>query len=90
MLRLVVAAQRVQEFQSGNGGWLQLAVYRPDHDRLHEIQAGIAAKFASGSVNWVLAVYLINLACIGVNWIVYFRNRRLDAQREIAYEAAEA
>ena len=47
--------------------------------------AGIAAKFASGSVNWVLAVYLINLACIGVNWIVYFRNRRLDAQREIAY-----
>ena len=44
--------------------------------------AGIAAKFASGSVNWVLAVY--------VNWIVYFRNRRLDAQREIAYEAAEA
>ena len=43
--------------------------------------AGIAAKFASGSVNWVLAVYLINLACIGVNWIVYFRNRRLDAQR---------
>ena len=38
--------------------------------------AGIAAKFASGSVNWVLAVYL--------------RNRRLDAQREIAYEAAEA
>ena len=67
MLRLVVAAQRVQEFQSGNGGWLQLAVHRPDHDR-----------------------YLINLACIGVNWIVYFRNRRLDAQREIAYEAAEA
>lgn len=52
--------------------------------------AGIAAKFASGSVNWVLAVYLINLACIGVNWIVYFRNRRLAAQREIAYEAAEA
>ena len=52
--------------------------------------AGIAAQFASGSVNWVLAVYLINLACIGVNWIVYFRNRRLDAQREIAYEAAEA
>ena len=82
MLRLVVAAQRVQEFQSGNGGWLQLITTG--------YMAGIAAKFASGSVNWVLAVYLINLACIGVNWIVYFRNRRLDAQREIAYEAAEA
>ena len=40
--------------------------------------------------NFKAAVYLINLACIGVNWIVYFRYRRLDAQREIAYEAAEA
>ena len=38
--------------------------------------AGIAAKFVSGSVNWVLAVYLLNIACIGVNWFVYFRNRR--------------
>ena len=44
--------------------------------------AGIAAKFASGSVNWVLAVYLVNLACIGVNWGVYVRNRRLDAARD--------
>ena len=41
--------------------------------------AGIAAKFASGSVNWVLAVYFINLACLGLNWTVYLRNRRLDA-----------
>ena len=85
MLRLVVAAQRVQEFQSGNGSsWQFIALITTGY------MAGIAAKFASGSVNWVLAVYLINLACIGVNWIVYFRNRRLDAQREIAYEAAEA
>ena len=30
--------------------------------------AGIAAKFVSGNLNWVL--------------IVYFRNRRLDAQRQ--------
>lgn len=44
--------------------------------------AGIAAKFVSGTVNWVLAVYLINLVCIGANWAVYFRNRRLDAQRD--------
>lgn len=44
--------------------------------------ADIAAKFVSGSVNWVLAVYFINLVCIGVNWIVYVRNRRLDAARE--------
>ncbi|MCI2242451.1 hypothetical protein [Adlercreutzia faecimuris] len=43
--------------------------------------AGIAAKFASGSFTWVLAVYFINVACVAVNWAVYFRNRRLDAQR---------
>ena len=43
--------------------------------------AGIAAKFASGTVNWVLAVYLVNLVCVGANWGVYFRNRRLDERR---------
>ena len=43
--------------------------------------AGIAAKFVSGSVNWVLAVYLINLCCLAINWAVYLRNRRLDARR---------
>ena len=52
--------------------------------------AGIAAKFVSGSVNWVLAVYLLNIACIGVNWFVYFRNRRLDAQRRMEFERVEA
>ena len=43
--------------------------------------AGIAAKFASGMINWVLAVYFINLVCLAVNWAVYFRNCRLDAAR---------
>lgn len=41
--------------------------------------AGIAAKFASGSINWVLAVYFVNVVCLGANWLVYFRNRKLDA-----------
>lgn len=41
--------------------------------------AGIAAKFASASTNWVLAVYFINVICLGANWLVYFRNRKLDA-----------
>ncbi|MDO4590223.1 MAG: hypothetical protein Q4B35_02365 [Slackia sp.] len=40
--------------------------------------AGIAAKFCAGLVNWVLIVYFINLACLGVNWAIYFRNRGLD------------
>ncbi|MFR5093151.1 MAG: hypothetical protein ACLTDR_15220 [Adlercreutzia equolifaciens] len=41
--------------------------------------AGIAAKFVSGNLNWVLIVYFINVVCIAANWLVYFRNRRLDA-----------
>lgn len=43
--------------------------------------AGIAAKFASGDLSWVLIVYFLNLACLAVNWAVYFRNRRLDEAR---------
>ncbi len=41
--------------------------------------AGIAAKFVSGQINWVLAVYFLNMIAIGANWIVYFRNVKLDA-----------
>ncbi len=51
--------------------------------------AGIAAKFVSGTINWVLAVYFINVVCIAVNWAVYFRNRKLDAERDVI-DAAEA
>lgn len=43
--------------------------------------AGIAAKIVSGSITWVLAIYVINLVCLGINWAVYFRNCRLDALR---------
>lgn len=43
---------------------------------------GIGAKLALGLVNWVLAIYLINLAFLVVNWVLYFRNRQLDAAGE--------
>lgn len=43
--------------------------------------AGIAAKFASGQLNWVLAVYFLNLVFLAVNWWVYFRNVALDRAR---------
>ena len=43
--------------------------------------AGIAAKFVGGMVNWVLAVYFINLAALIANWLVYARNRSLDVKR---------
>ena len=46
--------------------------------------AGIAAKFVGGTVNWVLAVYFINLAALIVNWIVFARNRARDARSSIA------
>ena len=42
--------------------------------------AGIAAKFVSGTINWVLIVYFINVVCIAVNWAVYFRNCKLAAE----------
>jgi len=41
--------------------------------------AGIAAKFVSGEITWVLAVYFLNVVFLAANWGVYFRNRRLDA-----------
>ena len=41
--------------------------------------AGIAAKLISGNITWVLAVYVINLGCLTLNWMVYIRNRKLDA-----------
>lgn len=44
---------------------------------------GIAAKFVGGSINWVLIVYVLNLACLAVNWVVYFRNCKLDAATEL-------
>lgn len=44
--------------------------------------AGIAAKFAAGSLNWVLFIYIINIVCVGANWLVYARNCRLDAKRK--------
>ncbi len=41
--------------------------------------AGITAKLLrGGSLTFVLAVYLLNLAIVSANLVVYFRNRRLD------------
>lgn len=42
---------------------------------------GIAAKLVLGAMNWVLWIYVLNLAFLGINWAIYFRNRRLDAER---------
>lgn len=42
---------------------------------------GIAAKIALGAMNWVFWIYVLNLAFLGINWVIYFRNRRFDAER---------
>ena len=51
---------------------------------------GIAAKIISGQLNWVLAIYLLNLVFLGANWWVYFRNRRLDRERSALERQAAA
>lgn len=43
--------------------------------------AGISAKFISGQINYVLAVYLLNLLIVSANVVVYIRNKSLDKKR---------
>ncbi|MEF2919778.1 MAG: hypothetical protein U0O22_04825 [Acutalibacteraceae bacterium] len=44
--------------------------------------AGITAKIATNQINFVLVVYLINLAFVSVNLVIYFINRKYDKQVE--------
>lgn len=46
--------------------------------------AGITAKLLMPQTNYVLAVYLINLAVVFLNLLVYFRNKKLDKKQAIA------
>ncbi|MBE6573555.1 MAG: hypothetical protein E7652_04080 [Ruminococcaceae bacterium] len=43
--------------------------------------AGISAKLISGQFNYVLIAYILNLAIVSLNVIVYFRNVSLDKKR---------
>lgn len=40
--------------------------------------AGISAKLISEQINYVLIAYILNLAIVSLNVIVYFRNVSLD------------
>lgn len=67
-----------KSFKAGTAGgtsWQFLALITAGY------LAGIAAKLLSDPTSWVLVVYYLNLAFLGVNWAVYVRNRRLDAAR---------
>lgn len=39
---------------------------------------GIASKFASGNVTYVVFFYILNLVAVCIDTALYFRNRRLD------------
>ncbi|MBE6558386.1 MAG: hypothetical protein E7661_05195 [Ruminococcaceae bacterium] len=43
--------------------------------------AGISAKIIMGNINYVLVAYLLNLAIVSLNLVVYFRNAALDKKR---------
>ena len=41
---------------------------------------GIMSKLTAGNINYVLALYLLNLLMVSVDLTLYFRNRRLDME----------
>lgn len=43
--------------------------------------AGISAKFITGQISYVLIAYILNLAIVTLNVVVYFRNVSLDKKR---------
>lgn len=43
--------------------------------------AGITAKIITGQTNYVLAAYVLNLAIVLLNLVIYFRNSTLDKKR---------
>jgi len=47
--------------------------------------AGITAKLVTNQVNYVLAVYILNLAIVSANVVVYFRNVSLDKKLDNTY-----
>lgn len=43
--------------------------------------AGIASKFISGNVGYVLIVYFLNVLSVGLNLVIYFINFGYDKKR---------
>ena len=43
--------------------------------------AGITAKICAGNFSYVLVIYVLNLAFVATNLVVYFINRRSDMRR---------
>lgn len=51
--------------------------------------AGISAKLLTNQVNYVLVAYLLNLAIVSLNLVVYFRNVALDNRIEYKQEGQQ-
>ena len=43
--------------------------------------AGIIAKVITDQINYVLIAYIVNLAIVSLNIVIYFRNVSLDKKR---------
>lgn len=39
---------------------------------------GIASKFVAGNLNYVVIFYFFNFFVVGIDTVIYFRNRKLD------------
>lgn len=51
---------------------------------------GIMSKITGGNINYVLALYVINLIMVSVDMILYFRNRKLDRKEELENDGKAA
>lgn len=51
---------------------------------------GIAGKFYAGNVNFVLALYFINLFVVSIDLALTVRNKRLDTERDAQEETMAA
>ena len=49
--------------------------------------AGIAAKIITGQINYVLIAYIVNLAIVSLNILIYFRNYSIDKKSQQESEA---
>lgn len=49
--------------------------------------AGIAAKIITGQINYVLIAYIVNLAIVSLNILIYFRNYSIDKKSHQESEA---
>ena len=49
--------------------------------------AGIVAKIITGQINYVLIAYIVNLAIVSLNILIYFRNYSIDKKSQQESEA---